>query len=243
MQCANPFAFGSGFIVEYNNDCFFVTADHVLHLDDYKDDNNVRTGNDYVISIFNNVTPENNFLSTIVTPLGGFYYMESFNLDKPKDVDELIDITLCKMKPINFQYPFLTDEVRFTNETIAKGQLKLKIKEECFAEPKQQRNYFIFGKINADIRDDIRMERDSTLKESLQYMSKTKDYFLFNTTDIIYDSNDWEGLSGSPVISEDGECVGVLCSVNENSQSVWVVPIAQVKRLLDIAIRQEEIEQ
>lgn len=231
-QFDNPIAFGSGFIIEYENEIFFVTADHTLHLDDY-DDNSDRTGKEYIISIFNNYTPSENFLSSVITPLGGFYFMEQFNLEKPDEASELVDITLCMLKKINLQYPFLCDDVDFAKQS------KLKFYRECFSEPKNEKNYFVFGQIRTKI-DGIRVGREKTLKEQLKFISNVGDYFLFNTLEIITDKTDWEGLSGSPVISEDGECVGVLSSVNENSNSIWIVPISKVKMLLDIAIQQEK---
>lgn len=233
--CENPLAFGSGFIVKYQNEQFFVTADHTLHLDDYKYDINERTGNEYVVSIFTNYSPPDNFLSTVLTPLGGFYFMEQFNLEKPEEADELVDITLCKMKAINLQYPFLCDDVQFGK------QQKLIIPIDCFNEAKTDKNYFVFGQIKTRI-EGIRVEREKTVKECLRYISKTGDYLLFNTPEIITDMEEWEGLSGSPVISEDGDCVGVLCSVNENSKSIWVMPSAKVKMLLEIAFQQEKLE-
>ena len=65
---------------------------------------------------------------------------------------------------------------------------------------------------------------------------------LFNTKDEIEDETDWEGLSGSPVLSEDGECVGVLCSVNENTKSVWVMTINKVRMLIEVIAHQENDE-
>lgn len=233
--CENPLAFGSGFIVEYQNEKFFVTADHTLHLDDYKNDINEITGKENVVSIFTNFSPPDNFLSTVVTPLGGFYYMEQFNLDKPDEADELVDVTLCKMKDINLQYPFLCDDIQFAK------QQKLTIKTECFNEPQVDKNYFVFGQIKTRI-EGIRVEKEKTVKECLKFNSKAGDYFLFNTPATITDLEEWEGLSGSPIISEDGDCVGVLCSVNEYSNSIWIMPIAKVKMLIEIAIQQEKLK-
>lgn len=102
-------------------------------------------------------------------------------------------------------------------------------------------NYFVYGQIKTRI-EGIRVEREKTVKECLRFNSKAGDYFFFNTAEIITDLEEWEGLSGSPVISEDGDCVGVLCSVNENSKSIWVMPIAKVKMLIEIAIHQEKLE-
>jgi len=237
-NCENPIGFGSGFIVEYNNNVFFVTADHVVHPDDY--DCKERTGTDFVVSIFNNVKPESNFLSTIVTPLGGFYYMEKFDLDKPHEALKLHDVTVCIMKEKHFEYRFLTNEVRFISLTINAGDPKFRIPSDLFAEPSKDKLYFVYGKIRTKLVGII-LHSEDTLKEGLKFMDNSGDYYLLNTPDVINDYEDWAGLSGSPVISETGECIGVLCSVNVNTKSIWVMPISQVKMLMDIAISQEEI--
>ena len=238
----NPIGFGSGFIVEYNNDNFFVTADHTIHIDDYNGEIEKRTWKEYRISIFNNYSDPNIFISTLITPLGGFYYMEQFHLDKPENLPRPIDVSVCKMKETHFQYPFLTDQVSFkSGETIKAGEQKIIIKKECFSEPKADKNYFVFGKIKAKLIDNIRMEWQNTLKESLNFVSNSGDFFLFNTKDLITDKANWEGLSGSPVISEDGNCVGVLCDVLENSNSIWVMPISKVKMFIEVAIQQEKL--
>lgn len=237
-----PIGFGSGFIVDYNDERFFVTADHTIHKDDYKGEAEERTWKDYGVAIFNNSVNPDNFLSTVITPLGGFHYMEQFHLDKPQEIPRPFDVTVCKMKPIHFQYPFLTDQVAFTNgETINVGEQKFSIKKECFAEPDMSKNYFIFGKIRVKLIDNIRMDWQNTIKEDLKFVSKSGDFFLFNTPNLITDREEWEGLSGSPLIGEEGECVGVLCAVLENSNSIWVMPISKVKMLIEVAIQQEKL--
>lgn len=238
-QCDDPVAYGSGFIVDYEGEQFFVTADHTVHLDDYEENAEQRTGTDYVVSIFNHYTPPDNFLSTVITPLGGFYYMEQFHLDKPDKAANLVDVAVCKMKPINLQYPFLTDQVTFPVEVIPAGQEKWKIKKECFSEPDEHTEYLIFGKIKTWLEDGIRLNRVSTLKSGLKFMTKAGDYLLLNTPDTILDQQEWEGLSGSPVLSVSGDCIGVLCSVNEGSKAIWVMPIPKVKMLIEVAIQQE----
>ena len=238
----NPVAFGSGFIADYHNEKFFVTADHTIHIDDYQGEKEERTGKDYNIAVFNFYTDPTNFLSTIITPLGGFHYMEQFNLDKPEELPRPVDITVCKMNEINFKYPFLSDEVSFVNgELIKVGEAKLHIKENCFVEPDKSKKYFIFGKVRVKLIDNIRMYWENTIKESIKFISYSGDFLLFNTELLIEVKEDWEGLSGSPVFNEDGECVGVLCDVLEYSHSIWVMPISKVKMLLDIAVQQEEI--
>ncbi|MDI1352109.1 MAG: hypothetical protein PSV35_04965 [bacterium] len=236
-----PVGFGSGFISTHLDKIYFVTVDHVIHPEDYETGTEVRNWIDYTLSIFNNVNPADYFLSTIITPLGGFYYLNRFDLNKPEEAYELVDIAVCLMKPINFKYPFLTDEVIFTGEKIPAGEEKWTIKSETFVKPSTDEYYLVYGKVNTKL-DGIQLKSEPTLKENLKFVKKSGDYFLFNTESKITNINDWRGLSGSPVISTKGECVGVFCSGNEDSHAVWVMPIDKVKMLMEIIIQQEKLE-
>lgn len=244
IGCKKPLAYGCGFIIRYKQKCFFVTADHNVHPEDYDDEHRIyqRTGIDYRVSIFNNMHSPEDFLSTVITPLEGFYYMERFDIRKPEEIPELMDITLCIMKPINFQCPFLTDEVSFGDYTVKTEQQKLPILEEMLAEPKEGLNYFIYGKIRHDMKS-VRLYRQDTIKKELKYITKSNDFLVLHYPEVIEDYDDWSGLSGSPVISEEGDCIGVLCSVTVNSQCVYVMPIDKIKMLMDIAISQELLEE
>lgn len=241
-ECSNPVAFGSGFIVEFDGTDFFVTADHTVHLDDYEEAEE-RSWKDYVVSIFNNYSPPENFLSTVVTPLGGFYYMEQFHLDKPQNLPKPVDITVCVLKQKHFQYPFLTTGVNFSEtDKVNPGEQKFKIKKDCFTTPNANDSYCVFGAVKTKIIDNIKVDREFTLKHNLKFISQNGDFYLFNTPDLILDRDEWRGLSGSPVLSDEGECVGVICDVLENSKSIWVMPISKVQMLIEVAVQQEAQE-
>jgi len=239
----HPIGFGSGFIVRHNsNEQFFVTADHTIHPDDSDGEIEQRTWKDYTISVFTNYVDPANPLSTPIIPLGGFYYAEEFDLLKPEKMPRLVDVSLCKLKDINLQYPFLTDEVSFLNgELIKAGENKFAIMEECFAEPNVDKEYFVFGKVRAKLIDVIPMQWENTIKEDIKFISQAGDYLLFNAPAIITDKADWKGLSGSPVLSKEGYCVGVLCDVLENSSSVWVMPFILLKGCSRLQFRRRQL--
>lgn len=229
--CDNPVAYGSGFFVEYLDTIFFVTAYHTVNLDDDIEDENARKN--YRVSIFNNYSSITEDFETIVTPLNEFYYSSKFDLKKPSK-HVMIDGAVSVMKKINFKFPFLNDERQL------QGKTKLEIKENMFELPNKDSDYFIYGKIKAQ-QNGIRLDRTNTLKSNLKFILETGDYFLFNTDDIIVDKIEWEGLSGSAVISAAGNCVGILCSVNENSKSIFVLPIKFIKMLMVEALRDNNI--
>lgn len=78
-----------------------------------------------------------------------------------------------------------------------------------FELPNKDSKYYIYGKIKAQ-QNVIRLDRTNTLKSNLKFIIEVGDYFLFNTPEIILNKEEWEGLSGSAVMSAAGNCVGVL---------------------------------
>lgn len=86
-----PIAFGSGFLVDYKKELIFITADHNIHIEDYE--LSERTGIDNVASIFNNISKKEDF-STLLTPVGPFYFVEKFDITKLEDKPELFDVAI-----------------------------------------------------------------------------------------------------------------------------------------------------
>ena len=75
--------FGSGFLLSHKGRLFFVTADHVVHIDDHDLSNETgqRIGIDYFPQIITNNRVEGELLSKNI-PVSGFYHLTSFGFDK-----------------------------------------------------------------------------------------------------------------------------------------------------------------
>ncbi|MDN3582109.1 hypothetical protein [Mucilaginibacter flavus] len=236
-----PIGFGAGFFLNYKKHLFFITADHNIHFDDHA--LNERTGVDNHVGILNNVSDKANF-STVMSPVGGFYFMESFDISK-EDLDfQLFDVAISLVDRTKFEAPFLTDE-EFLDadgvQLVAAKAHKFELSEEHIAQPSTEDCYFIYGKIKPQLKGLI-LHRENTFKENISYVASAGSYLLLNTAEEITDSKDWEGLSGSPVLNQNGQCIGVLCSVNEGSKAVFVKPFSKIMPLLDLIIVQEQLE-
>lgn len=234
-----PIAFGSGFLVDYKQELIFVTADHNIHFEDYE--LSERTGIDNVASIFNNISKKEDF-STLLTPVGPFYYMEKIDITKPEDKPELFDVAICLIDKMKIKAPFLTEQINdhYGNVLVNPNEPKFTFSEEQMVEATINDQYFIYGKIKPEIKT-VFLHRIDTMKENITFIQQSGDYLLFNTNEIIIDGKDWSGLSGSAVLNQEGNCVGVLCSINEGTKSIWVKSIQKVKVLMDVAILQEKI--
>jgi hypothetical protein len=235
-----PVAYGSGFFLNYQDNLFFLTADHNIHYNDHQE--NERLGVDNYVGILNNISnPEE--LSTVITPVGGFYFMEKYNISEPDLGYELFDVAISMVDRRKFEAPFLTDEklVEETGEIIVSPQEpKYEFLEEHIAEPNEEHSYYVYGRIKPEIKGII-LHRVGTFKSNLKFIRKAGQYLLLQTEDIITDYDDWAGLSGSAVINQEGKCIGVLCSVIENTKSIFVKPFEKILPLLQTIPLQEKI--
>lgn len=238
---SNPIAYGSGFFINYKGKLFFITADHNIHLEDYETEE--RTGIDNYVAVLNNISDKDNF-QTILTPIGGFYYMESFDISK-EDLDrKLVDVAISMVDRTKFEAPFLTDEEiqdEANNILIKPKEQKFEfLDEHIILEPSHSDKYFIYGRIKPQIKG-LFLHRELTFKNNLTFVDIFGEYILLNSENIIQDAEDWAGLSGSPVLNQEGKCIGVLCSVNPGTKMVFVKPFKKINVFLDTIILQEEM--
>jgi len=236
---SKPIAWGSGFFINYKDKLFFITADHNIHIEDHE--KNERTGVDNYLAVLNNISDKTTF-STMLTPIGGFYYMEKFDISKEDLNPQLVDVAISLVDRTKFQAPFLTDEDIRDGDTklVSPNEQKFEFLEEHITESQETDLYYVFGKIKPHFKG-LFVHRENTFKNDLKYIDTYGDFMLLNSThDIVYE--EWAGLSGSPVINQDGKCIGVLCSVNDGTKSVFVKPFSKIKSFLDTIILQEQIE-
>ncbi len=235
-----PIAFGAGFFLNYKANLFFITADHNIHINDHKI--NERTGVDNYVGVLNNIS-DRNTLSTIITPIGGFYYMESFDISKEDLNPQLIDVAISLVDRTKFEAPFLTDE-DFKDENskslVSPKEQKMEFLDEHILAPSSDDIYYIYGKVRPEIKG-LFLHRVNTFKNGLRYVDTFGNFMLLNTENEISNVDDWAGLSGSPVLNQKGQCIGVLCSVNEGTQSVFVKPFSKITPFLDTIILQEQL--
>lgn len=233
-----PDVFGCGFMLQNKDSYIFVTADHVVHKKDW--DEGIRTGQLYIRALVNNYNQEENGgIETVLSEMPDFSYCDRYNLksllDGKEDVEvamipEMIDISYCKIKP-PFKYPLLTNELRVENDVLCKGGMeKLCLTPESFAMVDPGKEYFILGTLGNKL-DDIRWNRVNALHTNFRYVDEKDDMIRFSYTDFV-SNEEWEGLSGSPVFSCDGELVGMVVRVVEGNSTLWVYPINYIMKVI-----------
>lgn len=229
---------GSGFLFQYRERLFFVTADHVAHFDDFEAGE--RLGKDDYIWVFNNKNARG-VLATILTPINGLYSFDLFNLDEVlPEIPELKDIAFSIItKPI--EEPFFTSELKDTNDTILvpAGKEKIIIKEDCVIEIESTDRCIVGGCVLWNTNG-VKLDRCNAIHDGMVLKEiNAEGYYVLKYHEPVIVEH-WKGISGAPVFNQVGRLIGMLIEVDENNDTVVVVPMKSIMRLMDYAIKCEE---
>ena len=159
---------------------------------------------------------------------------------------ELLDLKDLAFAEIKFPLPlpiYTNRLLDFDGETIivAEGETKLVIDESSIGIPNTNDEYIITGCIRNEICNGIRMNRQNTFRDQIVYTGEKycNSYLVFeNPTQVVYD--DWKGLSGSPVFNNNGNLIGMLNRVVEETSHLYVTPIQTILRFIDYTINHEK---
>lgn len=229
---------GSGFFFQYRERLFFVTADHVAHFDDFEAGE--RLGKDYYVWAFNNKNAQD-ALATMLTPINGIFSFDLFNLDDVlPEIPELKDIAFSIIsEPI--KETFVTHDLRDNdgNTLVQPGRIKICLREDHVEELKPSDHCIVASCVRWKTNG-IRLERYNAIHEGLELKEINDEgyYVLKYPAPVIVD--DWRGISGGPVFNQEGDLIGMLIEVDENYDTITVVPMKTIMRLMDYAIQYEE---
>lgn len=247
-----PSGVGSGFMLNYRGRVFFITADHVVHVDDYQR-TPFRHGKDYDAYILNNVIRNNHEGNpeTMETCLGGLYYFDEGSVDCGGLANFApVDVAFRELTAEQVGYPYLTPEVNFADGfRVPAGSQKIVFSEDVITDPSDNDMYFVLGKVKFSFiqPDDAAysvLNYEITLKEGLHYVATNGDFYKLSTEEQKPPRyEEWGGLSGSPVLNGEGQIIGVLCSISTIDNHVFVMNIRKVLQLIDYTIQVNHLEQ
>lgn len=90
-ELQNPRAWGSGFFLNTCNGSVFITADHVIHYQDYDEDRRTGIDNIVVLPSYRNVEGE---IASYFASLPPFYDFTGYDLEWP-DITDFVDCAVC----------------------------------------------------------------------------------------------------------------------------------------------------
>ena len=263
--------FGSGFLLRHKCQLFFITADHVVHLDDHDESNETgqRLGIDYTPQIITNIQNKGS-LTSVILPIGGFYHLTGFKMDKEdysspieffstfnKIAERAIDINddsipidvriasfpdmaIAKMQE-PLACPILNNAVvdEDGNAIIAEGTPKIVLDSQYISSVDDKKWYIIAGTIGNYLKNSVILERKNIEHALLKYIGLDSDKNVLLETPEKPNIDLWSGLSGAPVLNEDGQLVGMLIRGPKSEPIITVVPIDKIIWFLDIIIQNE----
>ena len=226
--------FGSGFFIYHKDNLFFVTADHVLHGEDFE--KGERISKEDKLFVANNVKGEG--LTSAYTPLGEFYFFDKYNFEdliKGKNVEEaaqsipeMQDYTFC-LRENKFECPFFTHALLdYDGGVIVSDKLeKLIISSRAITDYNTNDYYIVGGCVKYKIVDGVRIDRMNAIHQDMRYKRFEENYIILQSPeDVKYEF--WAGLSGSPVLNQQGLLLGIIVRVCEDTNEIVVVPIREV---------------
>lgn len=231
-------SFGSGFFFQYKDTLFFVTADHVLHSDDFEE--GLRLGTDDYLWVLNNNNSTTE-LSTMVTPIVGLCTFDemNFNDELSLEIPNMKDIALAMLSN-SFDSKFLTNELKIGDYVIVKeGEEKLIIK--C-TEALEEKDYcLIEGCVKWNKKNGIKLDRYNVIHQDLKLESIDKEgyYILKYPGHVKYE--EWAGLSGGPVFNDKAKLIGMAIEVYQDDDTIRVIPIEKIMELMNYAIKINQI--
>lgn len=264
--------FGSGFLLSHKGRLFFVTADHVVHIDDHDLSNETgqRIGIDYFPQIITNNRVEGELLSKNI-PVSGFYHLTSFGFDKDslnnpekfisifnKIIEGNIDITdenlpidvriaslpdmaISEIKePLSI--PILSNQVVMQNGDvlIQEGIPKLVLSSDHIKQFNDNNNYLVAGTICNEIKNSIILNRTNVLHDALIFDRLDNDGNVILKIPRLVNYQYWAGLSGAPILDDDGLLAGMLIRGPEREPFITAIPIEKIIWFLDIIIKNED---
>lgn len=256
VDCLNPLVFGSAFRLQYRDRNWLVTADHVIHPEKHglvEVPLGKRTEDiEHRYFLVNNVN-RTDIIATIFTKLFGFYFYNVYD-DTLSDMSEgelkelgateddfwkRLDVSFCDITK-GLPTPVLTHDLHDNdgNLIVKPGLSKLSLLPESIDVPSCDKTYYDFGVVKNKIKEGIRFERFNAPYGGLKYLESKDELFRFLCPfPVVYKS--WAALSGSLMFSIDGLAVGMTIRVDPDTDSVWVMPMERILRLIDYTIARE----
>ncbi|HTM65537.1 MAG TPA: hypothetical protein VL093_04405 [Flavipsychrobacter sp.] len=236
---STPVSFGSGFIVLYNGRHFLMSVAHVTDM-----------GSPYKIAIELGLATDERGVP--LKPIGGLYHFDAFSIGDPslvKEVEDLfkngerLDISFAELA---VDFPLIQQELDFGAFKVEEGgKAILEIKN--IVQPTKGKKYCFFGRIRHKPTGLVKgnlpeIKMENTLKYGLDYLSSNEKFHRFLSREVIYDSADYQGCSGAPILDENGCVVAIACAVRPNSKLVYGFPISWCLELVDQAMKIEALQ-
>ena len=246
----DPQDIGTGFLFHHKGEVFFVTVRHVVNKDKKGKDGELTEDSNKMAIITNGFrfNEKTGLKEGELYSIGGFYTFDLFNvLDEIPEAERiefafsLVDKT--KLKDLKLQTAgvknFKTGEI-----IIEGGRSKVILDSGIKVSPDSSDTYYCSGFIQAHWEQAPTGEKmlayGYIFHNDMKFDRMEGDYLVMKSPEIA-SKHEWGGLSGSPVINQDGGLVGILNGGKDGTHEIYVLGIEKVLMLMESVLKIETI--
>ena len=213
---SNPLGFGSGFFLLYRDRYVFVTADHNTHSEDFE--KGERTSAENTVCIITEQVDYENFLTALI-PITGF-----------------CDISFKVFEENSIPMKILSPRLEVGGEILSEEGEKMLIPMKPPIPLSKDDFCLVTGLVQNDIVRSMCIERKAAIHEDLQLKELDRDGYYVMSYPKSVKREEWAGLSGAPVFNDKGDCIGMIIRGAEGYDTITVVPIHKILKLIDVAM-------
>lgn len=230
---------GSGFILDFEGHKIIVTAGHVAtsHHGGAFSDNKLLTIQ--TNSIYKDEGTGQR--GCILVSVGGVVSATAHRVDMATGdirIIGVIDVSFAQLDSTRANAPFVTQRITIEGANVQYGEPKQCISYNDVIEVNHEDEYSVFGRVHLNFSNSngqYVLNSEVIFHTGLKYTGTIRDMVVlkYNKPVVVAD---WKGLSGSPVLNQDGKLIGVACSVDPIANTLHVMPIQKIKPLIQAEI-------
>lgn len=246
----NPKDVGSGFLLHHKGEIFFVTVRHVVNQEKNKKDGELSEDTNKMAIITNGYrfNEKTGLKEGELYSIGGFYTFDLFNvLDEVPEADRVefafSIVDKEKLKELKLHTAGVKNYV--TGEIIIEaGRSKVILDSSIEVKPNSTDTYYCSGFVQAHWEQAPTGEK--MLSYSYIFHNEMKfdriegDYIVMKSPEFA-SKHEWGGLSGSPVINQEGGLVGILKGGKEGTHEIYILSLEKTLQLMDNVLKIETI--
>lgn len=235
---------GSGFILKHNGHKVFVTAGHVATT---QSDGSILYDKNVLVqtnSIYYD-TDLNRYCCCLVS-LNEVVTISAFRFDPISAAigkEGVIDIAFSVFDDARSNAPFVTQKVDIDGAFVPYGEEKVCLESSNAIVASPTDNYAVYGRVKLyfeKVDGENVLQSKVVLHSHLKFAYETKDMYVLHYDKPVIIS-EWKGLSGAPVLNQDGKLLGVACSVDPITNTISVMKIRMVLSFIDAEIKSSKL--
>lgn len=231
-----PLFSGSGFMLDVDGHIIFVTAGHVATTHKGKN-----FYDDKLMTIQTNTIYQDEVtkkFGCILVTVSGVVSVSAFRVDVVTgDLVPLgvVDVSFAELTDERRDAPFVTQKITLDGATVEYGEQKRHIPFDDIVEVNDNDIYSVFGRVHlveSSVDGQLLLNSDTIFHTNMKYDGMVGDMLVLK-----YDKpvivRDWKGLSGSPVLNQDGKLIGVACAVDPIVNTLHVMPMRKILPMIN----------